>query len=262
MNQARLTEIMEYIIANHIDVFIQDQTTDLVDLYMIDHANAVDLTLASAVEVDAKSVTVVDATGVSAGDAIEFVENGHTMQAIVLSVVGTTINFNAPIDKPLTTACGCVAGKWNMIVDGSTTTRIFSIKPPPGIKWDITRVLFAMTATAVMDDSKFGSLTALTNGIVLRKTDSTKHNIFVASDNGGLAERMYDLTYPAKQPAGVYALRGRRTFGGQDKNGVVIRLDGDANDELQLLIQDDLSGGTLTKFALVAQGHEVDPMGV
>lgn len=240
------------------DVYVQDQTTDIIDLYFIDHENAVELTLAEGASVDAKTVTVMDATGVTAGDAIEFTENAHVMQAVVLDVTGAVITFNAPLDKALTTACVCVAGKWDMVVDGSTTTKTYSVKPPSGVKWDITRIMIGMTASATMDDSKFGSLTALTNGIVLRRSDSSNHNIFVASDNGGLAERMYDAEYPDKVPAGVYAFRARRTFAGQDKNGVVIRLDGDNGDELQLLIQDNLSGGTLTKFAVVAQGHEVD----
>jgi len=115
-----------------------------------------------------------------------------------------------------------------------------------------------MTATAAMDDSKFGSLDALTNGVVLRKKNGEVKNIFVVSDNGGIAERCYDTDYPTKVPAEIYAFRARRTFGGQDKNGVVVRLDGSESEELQIIIQDALSGGTLTKFAVVAQGHVVE----
>lgn len=48
----------------------------------------------------------------------------------------------------------------------------------------------------------------------------------------------------------------RRSFGGQDKNGVVIRVDGDLGESLELLIQDDLTG--LETFRIVVQGHVVE----
>ena len=48
-------------------------------------------------------------------------------------------------------------------------------------------------------------------------------------------------------------MTSRRTFGGQNKNGIVIRLKGDDNDELQAIIQDDLTD--LDHFHVIAQGH-------
>ena len=255
------TEIMNNVynaISKGIDVTLQDQTSDIIDYYMLDKVNAVELTLAESTVVDGKTLTVVDDTGVVAGRALEISEKGHVFQAIVLSVVDNLIVVNAPFDAIFTANAVCVVAEWNMIVDGSTTSRIFSVAPPVGVKWDITRINMTMTATAAMDDSKFGSLDALTNGVVLRKKNGEVKNIFVVSDNGGIAERCYDTDYPTKVPVGIYAFRARRTFGGQDKNGVVVRLDGSESEELQIIIQDALSGGTLTKFAVVAQGHVVE----
>jgi hypothetical protein len=65
-----------------------------------------------------------------------------------------------------------------------------------------------------------------------------------------------DLTYSDKAPAGFYGMRVRRSFNGPDKNDVVIELEKDTSDELQLIIQDNLTG--LTSFKIVAQGHRVD----
>lgn len=48
----------------------------------------------------------------------------------------------------------------------------------------------------------------------------------------------------------------RRSFAGQDKNGVVIRLNGDQGDEFQVIVQDNLTG--LTHFRTVVQGHVVE----
>ena len=67
----------------------------------------------------------------------------------------------------------------------------------------------------------------------------------------------FDATYidDTLGPSGEYGFRTRRTFGGQNKNGVVIRLDGE-DDSFQLIVQDDLTG--LTFMEAVAQGHVVD----
>jgi len=53
----------------------------------------------------------------------------------------------------------------------------------------------------------------------------------------------------------VYGFSYRRTFGGQDKNGVVVRLHGGTQDKLEIINQDDLTG--LNKLAHVSQGHVV-----
>lgn len=238
-----------------IDVSIQDQSTEIVDLYMIDIDDAITPTVTEPASIDDKVITVDATTGITAGDAINISENGRTFQAIVFTVTDTTITFNAPLDMDITADAVVEVGKWNMAVDGSTVNKIYRVTPPAGATWDIVRITIGMTATTAMDDSTFGPLTALTNGVVLRVVDSYTKNIFVVSDNGGFAERCYDADYPTKVPSGIYAFRARRTFGGQDKNGVVVRLS--AGDSLEFIVQDDLSDATFTKFACVVQGHVV-----
>lgn len=238
-----------------IDVAIQDQTTEIIDLYMVNLDDAVEPTVTATADIDDKMIEVDATTGITAGDAINISENGRTFQAIVSTFDATSITFNAPLDMPVTADAVVQVGKWNMVVDGSTAPKIYRVTPPVGATWDIVRLTIGMTATTAMDDSTFGPLTALTNGVVLRVVNGQTKNIFVVSDNGGLAERCYDATYPAKVPAGIYAFRAIRTFGGQDKNGVVVRLQ--EGDSLEFIIQDDLSDATFTKFACVVQGHAV-----
>jgi hypothetical protein len=67
---------------------------------------------------------------------------------------------------------------------------------------------------------------------------------------------MYDTAYADKRPSGSFGFKFRRTFGGQGKNGVVIRLTAIHGDSLKLIIQDDLTG--LDDFYIVAQGHRTD----
>ena len=110
-----------------------------------------------------------------------------------------------------------------------------------------------------MDDGKFGGITGgLTNGIFFRVKNGTTKNIFNAKTNGDLAAHMFDLNYvdDTLGPSGQYGLRGRRTFGGQSKNGVVIRLNSETNDIFECVVQDDLTD--LTNFQIIVQGHIVE----
>jgi len=239
-----------------VDVSIQDQTTEIIDLYMVNLDDAVTPTITAPADIDDKVISVDATTGITAGDAINISENGRTFQAIVLSVTGTSITFNAPLDMAVTASAVVQVGKWDMAVDGSTEPKIYRVTPPAGATWDIVKLTIGMTASATMDDSTFGPLTALTNGVVLRVVDGQTKNIFVVSDNGGFAERCsYDAVYHTEVTSDVYAFRARRTFGGQDKNGVVVRLS--AGDSLEFIVQDNLADVTFTKFACVVQGHAV-----
>ena len=63
----------------------------------------------------------------------------------------------------------------------------------------------------------------------------------------------FDGMFQSKSGGGEHAFVGRSTWGGQSKRGVVLRVDGNLGEEVQLVIQDDLTG--LTDFLMVAQGH-------
>lgn len=243
-----------------VDVAIQDQSTEIVDLYLFRQDGI--FTLSAPVTMDAVSFQSPQAGSMSAGMIVCFQEGTHFMQASVLSVSAPTVNIDTPFDFAFTTSGGCSYGVKNMAVDGSVTTQIFRVSPKNlqnGVKWDITRIIFAITDDAAMDDGKFGGIAALTKGIILRVKDGDVKNIFNAKTNGDFAERMYDVTYvPATLgPSGLYGLRGRRSFNGLDKNGVVIRLSAETDDEFQVLIRDNLS--TLSGFEMVVQGHVVSP---
>ena len=230
----------------------QDQHTDPVDFYFTQ--SIADTTLSENTIVDATYVTVADATGASAGKALTIIgSNSRVIQAIILSVDGSNININVPIDKIYPSGSKVEFGEWNMNVDGSSTKKIFKICPPSGIQWDITRIIFSIQDDVAMDDAKFGGITYLTNGVVLRKTDGLKKNIFVVNSNGGFAERCFNVRYNDKAPAGSYGFTAEKKLGGQDNYGVVVRLDGDQNDCLEIIIQDNLTG--LQKLAAVCQGH-------
>ena len=240
---------------NALPVNIQDQTTEIVDLYFNQNLDAV--TLASNRSIDDTSFDLVAGHGASVGNTLCLVEAGRYTQTTILSVVTNTITVDTPLDFAYTTAATCHLGEHDLSTTAGSlaTPQIYSIQPPPTVEWDIVRIMIHIEDGTVMDSAKFGGITRLTNGVVLRVKNGIYKNIFNVKSNGEISERAYDIEYDPKAPAGVYGFRCRRTFGGQSKNGVVIRLDGDADDALQVLVQDDVTG--LTHFHIIAQEHVV-----
>lgn len=240
---------------------IQDQTSEIIDLHLTQIIDTLTIDVNTAI--DDVVVRISSDTLPVVGNVVCFKEGTAFYQGEILAVslvAGTQydITLDTPLDYAYTTAGGCSLRSEDLNVNGSVTKQIFAISPAnlqAGTKWDIVRIIFVITDDVVMDDEKFGGLTALTNGIVLRRVDGTYKNIFNVKTNADFIAHSYDVDYSAKAPAGFYGFRCRRTFGGQDKNGVVIRLDADTSDELQVIVQDDLSA--LTRFHVIVQGHVV-----
>jgi len=238
------------------DVNIQDQHTLLVDLYLHEHIETLPLTADTSI--GDTTVTVTDLSATIVGHLLCFKENGRFSQIGIVTITGTgpwDLVLESPLDYAYTTAGFCGSTTKEANVNGSITPVIYHISPPSGTQWDITRLMFYLQDNVAMDDAKFGGISALTKGIVLRKKDTIYQNLFNVKSNGEFALRAYDRTYGDKAPAGSYSMFCRRTFAGQSKNGITIRLDGDTSDDLELIIQDDLTG--LEKFHIVCQGHVV-----
>jgi hypothetical protein len=141
----------------------------------------------------------------------------------------------------------------NMAVDGSSTEQIFTVRAG-AVPFDITRIIVQMVHAAAGDDGKFGGITAISRGLVMRVVDGVQKTIFNWKTNGDIRNFCFDLSYSDKAPGGENGTGARITFGGQAKHGVVIRLSGD--DALQFIVQDNLTA--LTSLKIVAQGHEVE----
>lgn len=235
-----------------VPTILQDQHSDPVDYYFVKAVTTTTL-LANTI-VDQQYVETTSTTGATNGLALTIIgSNGRVLQATIISVSGNKVYINVPVDKVYPAGSYVSFGNWNLNVDGSITKQIYRIKTPLNTRWDIDRVIFSIIDDTAMDDGKFGGITYLTNGIVLRKNNGVKKNIMVVSSNGGFAERCFDVRYADKAPSGSYGFTAKKDFKLDSGYGVVIRLDGDTNDELEIIVQDNLTG--LQKFAVVAQGH-------
>lgn len=253
-------------IAAHIqeplDVNIQDQTTEIIDLHLSRLVQAIVIVTNASLS---DTVITVSSVGTPvAGNLVCLKEGSKVFQSYILSVAANASNWDLTLDSPLdyafTTAGGCSERSTNMAVNGSVTPVEFEISPATlnsDVEWDIVRIIGQIIDSTSMDDTTFGGIVGgLTNGCVLRYEDGEEKNIFNIKTNGEIALRMYDTAYADKRPSGSFGFKFRRTFGGQGKNGVVIRLTAIHGDSLKLIIQDDLTG--LDDFYIVAQGHRTD----
>lgn len=241
---------------NGLDVNLQDQHTQIIDLHLTQEQDT--FTLAAGIPIDTLVFNVVGGHTIAVGEMLCLREDAAFMQAEVLNVAVNAITIDTPTDFAFTVAAVCSNNIFDLSVDGSVTSQTFGVGLgglQAGESWDITRLILLIEDNVVMDTAKFGGIGALTNGVVLRARNGIVKNLFNVKTNGEFAVHSYDVTYDDKAPAGLFGIRIRSTFAGQEKRGVTIRLDRDTEDSLDLIIQDDLRD--LSTFRAVAQGHVV-----
>jgi len=216
-------------------------------------------TLSGVATKGAYTIDVVSATGISAGSLITLFDPTSANFSFykALSVATLEITLDSPVDFAYPNGTFVDVSITNMNVDGSSTAQTFGLRgigSPPGvdITVDITKIIIqCQTATAV-DLEKFGDLTALTRGLLLRRRDSIIENIFNVKTNDEISGIMEFEPITSTNPAqGVDGFRAELTFAGQNQIGVAIRLP--LGEDLEVLIQDSLLG--LTSLEMTAEGH-------
>lgn len=254
-------------------VFVQDQTTPVLTIPFLQTRAAI--TLAADTATEDRTIELAASHGTLFGEVIELAVTGSTefLQAEVIDplglaapgdpVVGNIVTLDSPVNRVYTTT-GSIAQRStkDMLADGSVTPQVFSILPLPDQSGDMVRIILELRGSAggSMDFTKFGSATALLNGCVFRikNADGTFRNLFNIKSNSDFIRQGFDSTF--LEPKGgntITGFIGRVTWGGQTKHGVVIRLDGALGEELQVVVQDDLTVIGNTRFELTAQGHEL-----
>jgi hypothetical protein len=218
-------------------------------------------TLAVAASEGDTSITVVSAAGFAIGSEITLTENGTTEIGLMTltNVVGNVLTLDRPLGGDYTTAADVDEVISNMAVAGTLASpQSFQIHAPTGTIWQMTRIMFTMVHVAAADDSKFGGIAALTNGVSLRATTSAGRTVTFANwkINRDMKLDMYDVTYSDKAGGGNNGTNGRWTF---TKSEVVAELNGDASplQKLEVLVQDNLT--TLVSFTMRGQGRVFSP---
>jgi len=249
-----------------VKVFVQDQTSPVLSVPFLQSRQTV--ALAADTVVNSNTVTLAGGHGALVGEILEIAETGTNLfyQASILGVAGDVITLDQPINRiyAVSNSLSLLSVR-DMLVDGSTSPQVFSILPLPNQAGDMVRVILELRGQAgrLMDFTTFGSSDALAVGCVLRINhgNGTYTNLFNFKSNSDFFEQGFDLEFSAAKATGntIAGFASRITWGGQTKHGVVIRVDGNNNEALEIVIQDDLRTVTTgnTRFHLIAQGHEL-----
>jgi len=238
------------------DIRVLDQTSQSIDFFFgrLDTLT----TLAAQADPEDKTLTLTSATGFVDGTRLG-IFSADDPDVIYLgdqigAPAGNVVAVDSPIDQTLPVTSAVAGVTTNMAVDGSSTTQVFQIGPVGAGSTavvDITRIMGHLLDSTAMDDGKFGGISALTNGVVLRKNDGVMKNLWNVKTNADLALICFNFNYSDKAPGGQFGANFRNTFGGQGAHGVVLELL--PGEYLEVLIQDDLTG--LDEFRMMAQGH-------
>jgi hypothetical protein len=241
------------------DVVVGDQTTPPIDLYFIKALGA-PTNPTAAVAIDDRTITLDSTTNFVDGTYVGVVCNltGRFYFGTQLGAPsGSTITVDTPFDFAYDTNCNVLPLTRELNVNGATTVQEFEIQGPgtEGLEVDVTRIMIQMETDTVPQLSEFGDITALTNGIVLRKKDGEYRNIWNVKKNSEFANLAFDFnTFIGTNPgAGINGFSTRYTFAGQSKHGVAVRLK--RNESLQILVQDNLT--SILSFRVIAEGHIV-----
>lgn len=134
-------------------------------------------------------------------------------------------------------------GTKNAIGDYSSAEEIFYIQPPTGIVYRLSRMLVGIE-DALINWGFYGGLAALTEGIVVRVsndsgviTDLT--DAMPIKKNAQWGENCFDADLKAAPGAGNDFFQVRWSF---FWSGQILRLDGDKNERLEVVLNDSFVG--------------------
>lgn len=206
---------------------------------------------------DTRTVSLVTGHGAIVGDTLELAHagNGFFMQSQILAIAGNVITLDQPINFPYATTDIAVISIKDMNVDGSITRQLFTLKPLPNQGGHITKIIFEIVGDSAMDAATFGNINKLINGIVIRikYANGNFKNLINCKDNGDIISSAANHSFLIPKGGNVsHVFSASLSFSDM---GVAVSLDGATDEELQIIIQDNLTG--LTRFRMTAQGHEV-----
>jgi hypothetical protein len=249
------TKITDPVVAadGSIPVNLRDQTTRMVDVPFARPLGA-STTLAVAASVNDRTITVADATGFAAGQTV-FVYSVDRFDLV--EEVGAPVGNVITLDTPLSYAFGIGTNVINltaeMAVNGSVTPQTFVAGPVlVDTVAEITGLSGVLVDNLDMDDSKFGGISALTNGCVLRLNSTEIINYANFKTNGDISAYVRSsIPYNQKAGGGSYSAPFVTSFAGQSNRGVVVTLA--AGQTIDLIVQDDLTA--LLSFKMYITGR-------
>jgi hypothetical protein len=218
-------------------------------------------TLAAIAVIDAYDVAVTSAAGMVVGQHFRIIDDtaDRFYFGEIVNIVGTTITLDTQIDFAYGSGAEVTFSNKNLAVDGSGTPVTFQARTGNlsiTSTVNVTRLLLTGITDTAASLPLFGDLPKLTRGVAIRLvTPTSKRNILNIKNNEEIVNLAFDFTiFESVNPAqGVDGFSSRLTFGGESKIGTVLQIA--QNDNLEVIVQDDLSG--LVRFIVTLEGNIV-----
>jgi hypothetical protein len=233
----------------NLDVLLGDQTSPFGSLPAFLHKT--DQALTTEAVIDTYTFDVAGGHDIIVGDFLVLKSAPYSNSGYVVNVAVNTITMDSPFPRTFPIGSIVEHGSTDAALNGSVTRQILSVSPPAGVQWDITKISILIVDDAPMDVTLFGGIAALLSGIVIRKKNTIHQNMFNFKSNGDIVLTTSHYAFDQKAPAGKYSFAAEIHLSGQAEFGVAVRLDGDLGDEIELIIQDDLTA----LDSLIVQGH-------
>lgn len=272
-----------------IDVFLQDQTTPPVEYFLTNKTR--DITIIDNVLLFSHRINVnlgdMDGITVNQGyyvtityqdndlvipgtsEPLPEILRSRIYQGEVINILDQTTYLEVILDMPidfaidttkiLTAEVGDANAARASVLATIDNDIKMAITPPNGLNWDLTRLMVTGVMNDEPADDLFFDQPALVNGIYFGyENDVVGYYQYLANvkTNAGFRLSAYDVQFTTRSsPLTAYGLSVRKSFGGQDKYGVVTRLEGNQNARFVVGLQEDTSA--ITDYRFKALGHVV-----
>lgn len=215
-------------------------------------------TLASGATKGTRTITVTSSTGIAVGSYLILFNatDGHFGFYKVTSIAGApVITVDSELEYSFAAGTDVDVATVALNVDGSSTSQVFGIRgdtsgEPVDVCVCINKIVAVCVVTTKPDYSDFGDITALTNGVLLRKRNGDTQNIGAAKTNIELASQAGRWQLLESSISGYGFIADFEFAGENNLNTPIIIKPGD---DLEIVIQDDLTG--LISFSCVAFGR-------
>lgn len=197
-------------VSREVDNNPQSQTFPLFQYFLMTQVKK-DITVPSAIPKDAVTFPVNTGHGIAIGNTIVIREGDVFEQTLVTNVVGDDITVEMPLPVEFSTECNIMNGSKNFAVNGSVTPVDFTYDPTMGgnqspvVPIDLNYLVITMRHSSEGDDSKFGGIAALTNGIYLRKLNGTIVNLGNYKINQDFVDRGWVYIQREKSGGGEFS---------------------------------------------------------
>lgn len=215
-------------------------------------------TLAVAITAGDISAQVTSDAAFNVNDVVQInnTQIETTFPVITAKPGGNVLQFDRPLDFNYEVGGIVEVVHTNLKTTAGTLAAPIThlIKPEPGKIWFVNRILLTMTHPNASADNLFGGIAALSNGVVLRASIAGQFFSFTNwKTNSDIILDMFDVNYSDKAGPSLFGTSGRGSF---SRVGVLVKLNGDAGDFMDVLVQDDLT--TLSSFFINGQGYAED----